>query len=112
MIKCIKHTEATLEQKLVCGQINGVPVQTELVRADLDPSDVVIYDEYESLCTTNSFSDIANTPETLDVDCFTSDVLVEGTEELDYAVMSQADKDKVDAFVSMAERLNQLPPIV
>jgi hypothetical protein len=112
MIKCIKHTEATLEQKLVFGEINGNPVQTELIKADLDPADVIIYDDYGSLFTTNCFSDIANAPETLDMDCFTSVVVVEGTDDLDYATMVQGDKDKVDAFISMAERLNQLPPIV
>jgi len=111
MIKCIKHTEATLDQKLVFGQINGNPVETLLAKADLDPADVVIYDDYESLFTTNCFGDIANTPETLDMDCFTAVVVVEGTDDLDYATMIQADKDKVDAFISMAERLNQLPPI-
>jgi hypothetical protein len=112
MIKCIKHTEATLDQKLVFGEINGTFVQTELIKADLDPADVVIYDDYESLFTTNCFGDIANTPETLDMDCFTPVIVVEGTDELDYATMSQADKDKVDAFTSMVERLNGLPEIV
>jgi len=111
MIKCIKHTEATLDQKLVFGEINGSPVETLLIKSDLDPSDIVIYDDYESLFTNNCFADIANAPETIDMDCFTSVVVVEGTDDLDYAVMIQADKDKVDAFVSMVERLNQLPPI-
>lgn len=109
MIKCIKHTEATLDQKLVFGEINGNPVQSEMIRSELDPSDVTIYDDFSGLFTANCFGGINNTPDELDMDCFQSVAVVEGTDDLDYATMDQADKDKVDAFVAMAERLNQLP---
>jgi hypothetical protein len=109
MIRSIKHTEATLDQKYVFGFVNGEFVEAILVRADLDPADQVIYDDYNSLFTDNCFGNILNTPNELDMDCFQPDAVIEGTDDLDYATMSAGDKAKVDALALMVERLYEAP---
>lgn len=109
MIQCIKNTEATLNQKFVFGFINGEPVQSLLIKDDLDPADVIIYDDYNSLFTDNMFSSIANTADELDMDCFQPNVVSEGRDTLDYATMDPSDQAKVDAFVLLVERKNELP---
>lgn len=108
MIYSILHTVAGKEQKFVVGSIGGTPVRALIVDASLSPANHVIYSDYDSLFTGVSFREIDNTPDEIDIDCFTSGALTDGIDQLDYAVMVPADRSKVDAFVAMVLSLNEL----
>jgi hypothetical protein len=97
------------EQSLGYGEVGGNAIEAHMVLVDLDPADQTIYNDFYGLFTTNCFGEIANTVDEIDIDRITTNVIVEGTDELDYSVMVAGDQAKVDAFVSMINRLNTLP---
>lgn len=108
MIRSILHTIAGKEQKFVFGTIGGTSVRALIVEASLTPANQTIYSDFDSLFTGVRFREIDNTPDDIDIDCFTSGALTDGIDQLDYAVMVPADRSKVDAFAAMALSLNEL----
>lgn len=112
MIKSIAgHTDLPeFEQLSVTGtSAPEVLVSCIIVRADLSVDDQVTYDEAMDLFTPDCFTEITNTIADLSIDRITSEVLVEGTENLDFDSLTEVDKDKLRALLAIFVANNELP---
>jgi citrate lyase gamma subunit len=82
---------------------NGNIFTSLLMRENLDASDQTIYDNAIALFGDNYNLTIDNTLSELSIDRMTSTVIDLGTSEVvDYSALSEADKDKLRDFLTLA----------
>jgi hypothetical protein len=112
MIKSIASSTdlAGFEQMSVTG--NATPelvISCLVVREDLSAADQITYDEAIALFSPDIYTEITNTIANLSISRITSQVLVEDTEDVDFDLLTEVDKDKLRALLAIFVTLNELP---
>lgn len=95
---------ANIEHMAIAGNDDsGNPFASTIMRENLTAAEQTVYDDAVALFGNNGRTNINNTLSELWIDRMTSTVVdPEATEDVDYAAMAEADKDKLRAFLVMA----------
>jgi hypothetical protein len=81
---------------------------TTLIFSELDPAQLAVVTDFESLLGDNVYVDFTAGTCEMYMDRITTSPVTEDTSiEIDYSTLSQADKDKFDAFLQLAVDLKE-----
>ena len=103
----IETNEPNVEVMTVTGTSEpDTPLSCEVTRADLSPADQAIYDNAVALFAADQYTNITNTVAELSISRITSTPITVETEDVDFLLLTEVDKDKLRGLLAIFVSLN------
>ena len=105
----IETNEPNIEQMTVWGfSTPETPLSCIVDRNDLSVEDKVTYDDAVAIFTPDAFTKVTNTVAELSISRITSTPITVETEDVDFDLLSEIDKDKLRALLALFVSLNEV----